>query len=619
MKERIKRILSLLIFTLICFIPIKVDAASLNINVSATKVKPNTNVTLNIAASGFTNGFGSMTFTVKYDTSKFSFVSSKHLQGTSVSSNNNGTINVTIESDGGETGIKDGEIYQIVLKSNNSTGTSNIVISSSDCWTPDGTTSINVSGNTKTITHYTPSTVNTLKSLSVKGCTLSPKFNTNTTNYTCSETKESSITVNAEATDNTASISGTGKKTLKVGENKISITVTSESGSKKVYNITVNKIDNRNGDNTLASLTIANHAFDFNKDVLEYTVNVNEEVANVNIFATPTNEKSTVTGAGNKTLNEGLNKIIIKVTAENGMTKDYTLNIVRAAKENIPSTTLTELKIDGKILDVNNNVFLVGVENSTSKANIEYKTTSTTTTYEVIGNETLTAGISLVTITVKDMGCEDKTYTLIIYKNEYKKIENLSEISSINSNSFYSIKENETHIIYKSMNDVLKNSNYKFVYNVVNDNDGLIYSLTLDNNIALDKDLEPVFSRKDNDSTIFNSNIPANIKINAYVGNELDEKYYLYSNDNGKQILISEVNVNNGYIEFTSNGSESYLLSKEKITIQENTNSNNGKEMFTRIQYLLVGFVCGVIGTLIVKNIKIEKKKKEVIRPIEKL
>ena len=619
-KKRIKRFISLLVFTLICLIPLKVDAASLSINPSATKVKPNTNVTINIAANGFTNGFGSMTFTVKFDASKFSFVSSKSLQGTSLVSNSNGQILVTIESADGQTSINNGNIYQIVLKSNDSSGTSNVVVSSSDCFMIDGATAINVSGSTKTLTHYVPSTNNNLKSLSVSGCTLSPKFNTNTTSYTCADTTASSVSITASATDSTASVSGTGKKNLNVGDNKLTVTVTSESGSKKYYYINIKRIDNRNGDNTLSSLTIENHPIDFNANTTIYNLNVSESVSTINVLATPTNAKSTVTGTGVHTLIEGLNKIVIRVTAENGMSKDYVINVTKAAKANVPSTKLTKLKVENKNLDINKNIFLVGAPNNASTVKIEYETTSKTTSYEVLGNENLTDGINLVTITVKDIDCEDSIYTLLVYKNSYKRINSIGELTSITENISYNIGEKETHIIYQSNSELIKNSDYQFVYNIVNEYEGLLYNLVLDNTVSLDSDLEPILQKDLTNDFTYNSNIPANIKINLYLDELLNQKMYLYSYENNKYNLIEEVDVVNGYVEFTSNGSTKYIFSKEQIvTKNEKSASVSKKEWVTRIQYLLVGIVIGILGTILFSNIKTKKKKSPTIKPIERL
>ena len=79
-----------------------------------------------------------------------------------------------------------------------------------------------------------------MKSLSVSAGTLSPKFSAGTTSYKVNlPANATSIEVNASANDSKASVSGTGKKKVEPGENKINIVVTSEYGTTKTYTISV--------------------------------------------------------------------------------------------------------------------------------------------------------------------------------------------------------------------------------------------------------------------------------------------------------------------------------------------------------------------------------------------
>lgn len=64
---------------------------------------------------------------------------------------------------------------------------------------------------------------------------------------------------------------------------------------------------------------------EFDKDTLEYTVNVSEDVTSVNIIATPDDKKSNVAGAGNHEVTAGTNSFDIVVVAENGSEKTYKL------------------------------------------------------------------------------------------------------------------------------------------------------------------------------------------------------------------------------------------------------------------------------------------------------
>ena len=80
-----------------------------------------------------------------------------------------------------------------------------------------------------------------LASLEVEGLTLSPEFNSDTTNYSVeAEAGTTSVTVNAKASDSKASITGTGDVEIHEGANTINVVVEAENGSTKTYTIVVN-------------------------------------------------------------------------------------------------------------------------------------------------------------------------------------------------------------------------------------------------------------------------------------------------------------------------------------------------------------------------------------------
>lgn len=80
--------------------------------------------------------------------------------------------------------------------------------------------------------------------------------------------------------------------------------------------------------NNLSSLTIEGFELDkkFDKDTLEYNVELPNETETITIKATPADDNATVKGDGNIKVSEGSNKIEIKVTAENGNVKTYVIN-----------------------------------------------------------------------------------------------------------------------------------------------------------------------------------------------------------------------------------------------------------------------------------------------------
>ncbi len=80
-------------------------------------------------------------------------------------------------------------------------------------------------------------------------------------------------------------------------------------------------------DNYLKSLSIEGYEMDFNKDNTEYSLTVEPEVKSITINGTKNDSRSTISGLGTKDLTEGLNKIYVVVTAQNGTKRTYTINV----------------------------------------------------------------------------------------------------------------------------------------------------------------------------------------------------------------------------------------------------------------------------------------------------
>jgi hypothetical protein len=82
----------------------------------------------------------------------------------------------------------------------------------------------------------------TLSSLTVSAGALTPDFSPSQTAYTVSVGNSvGSITLTATAAHDSATVSGDGVKTLNVGENPFTITVTAEDGSAQAYTVTVTR------------------------------------------------------------------------------------------------------------------------------------------------------------------------------------------------------------------------------------------------------------------------------------------------------------------------------------------------------------------------------------------
>jgi len=116
-----------------------------------------------------------------------------------------------------------------------------------------------------------------------------------------------------------------GSKTVTVkvvSSNNSSSNNNSSSGStseKKIYS----------GDNTLSILNVEGYDIEpnFDKDTLEYKLEVDESIEKINISAKANDDKAEISGIGEINLSSGENIIEVKVTAENGNEKIYKVKV----------------------------------------------------------------------------------------------------------------------------------------------------------------------------------------------------------------------------------------------------------------------------------------------------
>lgn len=142
------------------------------------------------------------------------------------------------------------------------------------------------------------------------------------------------ITIEAVAADSKSKVTIPTNLDLTVGRNEFLVTVTAEDGSTKVYTIIVNRKEEGiiiSNNNNLASLEIVDHNINFNKDTYDYEITTNLD--SLEIKASAEEEKAKIEIVGNENLENG-SKIIVRVTAEDGSTKEYNINIIKKQQSN---------------------------------------------------------------------------------------------------------------------------------------------------------------------------------------------------------------------------------------------------------------------------------------------
>lgn len=214
-------------------------------------------------------------------------------------------------------------------------------------------------------------------------------------------------------------VTGDGEVMLEAGENTIVITVTAEDGvtkSEYTYHIT----RDMSGNCLLESLTIDNVETDleFDQDVLEYFVEVENEVTHLDITAIPEMKEITPIIEGNTDLKVGLNDIYVIVVAPNGEQAVYIIHAYRKQSGNVFISSLsvkngeTVYPMDptyNKLLDT----YTVTVPNEVEKVTIEAIPEVSTTTIIGAGEKTLRTGTNTYKL---DVTAQDRLKSILLCK-----------------------------------------------------------------------------------------------------------------------------------------------------------------------------------------------------------
>lgn len=168
---------------------------------------------------------------------------------------------------------------------------------------------------------------------------INPNFDKNVKEYYLlidEDVKDLDIT--AIPSNKDAKVDIIGNKNLKNGLNKVEIKVTSKDKSKTneyIINVTkTNNFKNSNADLEILAVEYFKLTPEFDKNVTNYSVEVSNKVDKLNIFAVPVDEDAKNNISGNENLKVGNNKIVIIVTARDGVTeKKYYINAYRRNTE----------------------------------------------------------------------------------------------------------------------------------------------------------------------------------------------------------------------------------------------------------------------------------------------
>ena len=159
---------------------------------------------------------------------------------------------------------------------------------------------------------------------------------------------------------------------------------------------------------------------DFNKEITQYYLIVDENTENIEITAIPESNKANVKIQGNNNLKNGINEIKI-IVSNNNKEKEYNINVTKTNEQDKANTNLETLAIEYYDIypEYSNNMtnYEIQISNSEENINILAIPEDMDASVEIKGNTDLKEGSNTVEVLVTARnGITKKTYIIEVYK-----------------------------------------------------------------------------------------------------------------------------------------------------------------------------------------------------------
>ena len=171
----------------------------------------------------------------------------------------------------------------------------------------------------------------------------------------------------------------------------------------------------KSSDSSLKSLTISSGSIDFVPSTLEYNLDVSSSVSTIQIQAVPNDTKATVKLPDKLSLETGLNTFEIIVTAEDGSTTTYKINVNKLENIMSENALLSSLNISGKQINFSSDVFEYKIGNiTTSELGITATAIDGNAKIKIFGNNNIGKdGVIIIRVTAEAGNYKD----YILYVN----------------------------------------------------------------------------------------------------------------------------------------------------------------------------------------------------------
>ena len=180
--------------------------------------------------------------------------------------------------------------------------------------------------------------------------------------------------------------------------------ITNESA--ETNELSEEEIKEQRANKNLTSLEVKGYTMSpyFNKNNLAYTVIIPEDVTSIEINAEPEVEGAIVRISGNTKLTKQENSVTVRVTAQNGTSKVYTITVLKAPKVNLK---LNSLQIEGlelnPVFDENTFYYTSSlVDTELTSLNVNAVANDETANVEVTGANNLIDGENLINIIISN-------------------------------------------------------------------------------------------------------------------------------------------------------------------------------------------------------------------------
>lgn len=165
----------------------------------------------------------------------------------------------------------------------------------------------------------------------------------------------------------------------------------------------------KSSDNTLKSVSIDDENVNID-DAMTYSTKKEK----VNIAVKLNSSKATYVINNNDDLKVGDNNIVIKVTAENGNVRSYSLLIKR---EKLSNNTNIKIIVDGNIINFISEEASINVSSDVNSLNYEYELEDKNSSLDIIGNDDLKVGNNEIIFVVTAEDGTKKEYKLTVNKS----------------------------------------------------------------------------------------------------------------------------------------------------------------------------------------------------------